>query len=82
MYQYTQNEEGIDLFGKVESMAKISPKSFYKIIQRKLLFEKFLKDLSTVENGFSHGLKFKKAYLAVYLRRRPEELLIVLYFGK
>ena len=82
MYQYTQNEEGIDLFGKVESMAKISPKNFYKIIQRKLLFEKFLKDLSTVENDFSHGLKFKKAYLAVYLRHRPEVLLVALYFGK
>ena len=53
MYQCTQNEEGIDLFGKVESMAKISPKNVNKIIQRKLLFEKFLKDLSTVENDFS-----------------------------
>ena len=82
MYWYTQNEEGIDLFGKVESMAKISPKSFYRIIQRKSLFEKFLKDMSTGENGFSYGLKFKKAYLAVYLRRRPEELLVALYFGK
>ena len=47
---YSQNEKGIDFFGKIKTMAKISPKSFYKINQRKVLIEKIVKELSTVEN--------------------------------
>ena len=59
-------------------MAEISPKNFYKIIQRKFLFEKFLKDLRVqLEMTFIRASNLKKKNLAVYLRH-----IVALHFGK